>query len=71
MTVLLKVWQGKKLLGQCDAKCYNSKSETCRCVCHGNHHGKGHNKSVNLIRSNKFNWRIAYPEIDGYKVKMF
>jgi len=39
---LIEVRSGSgRLVGRCDARCYNARSKGCHCVCHGRNHGKG------------------------------
>lgn len=38
-----------KLVGRCDARCYNSKKPECDCMCEGLNHGKGLPMAVGLI----------------------
>lgn len=48
MTTLIQVKnKDGRLAGRCDAKCYNAKKPTCRCVCGGTNHGVGINRAIN------------------------
>jgi hypothetical protein len=38
---LIAVYKDDKCVGRCDARCYNAKGESCKCVCMGTNHGKG------------------------------
>lgn len=40
MTTLITI-RNSEGVGRCDAKCYNARSNECRCVCGGMNHGVG------------------------------
>lgn len=71
MSIMMKVFKGKKLYGQCDAKCYNSKSKTCTCVCQGLLHGKHRNQAVGILRKLKPFYRCYYRLSDGFSISFF
>lgn len=39
--VILEVKSGDRVLGRCDAKCYNAEGPDCHCICGGANHGVG------------------------------
>jgi len=71
MSIMMKVFKDGKLYGQCDKKCYNSKSKTCTCVCQGLLHGKGRNNAVHFLRKTKTYYRWQYRSGDGFRVDFF
>lgn len=38
---LIEVRVGGRLIGRCDARCYEAVTPECECVCGGKNHGKG------------------------------
>ena len=71
MSIIMKVYHHGVLLGQCDAKCYDSLNPSCKCVCYGDHHGVGRNRAVEKLREKKSGWRATYRESDGYFIDFF
>ena len=46
MTLIAIYNTDKKMIGRCDARCYNAKGEDCSCVCClGINHGKGYDEA--------------------------
>jgi hypothetical protein len=41
MTLIAIYNTDKKMIGRCDARCYNAKGEDCSCPCNGLNHGMG------------------------------
>ena len=41
MATLIAVYTSEGLVGRCDARCYDSKTGTCTCVCGGVNHKAG------------------------------
>lgn len=39
--VIIEARIGGKVVGRCDAKCYNAKGPDCHCICGGANHGVG------------------------------
>lgn len=39
--ILASVYQGKKMVGRCDARCYDNTVGACYCICGGANHGRG------------------------------
>lgn len=37
-----------KIIGRCDARCYNSKKPVCDCICGGQNHGMGLHRAIQL-----------------------
>lgn len=47
MATLIEYRDGQgKVAGRCDAKCYNAKGPTCKCVCGGVNHGVGIDEAI-------------------------
>jgi hypothetical protein len=44
--VLIEIKNGNKVMGRCDARCYNAKHANCNCICKGKNHGKGYEQGV-------------------------
>lgn len=62
MTTLIAVYRGKEIIGRCDARCYDARSTTCKCVCHGANHGAGYARALHLTQENGERWLIRYLE---------
>lgn len=71
MSIMMKVFRFGKLIGQCDAKCYNAKTEKCNCVCQGLLHGKGRNEAVRFLRLAKPQYRLMYRSDNDYRIDFF
>jgi len=50
MSTLIKLIHNGQRAGTCNAKCYNSRSKSCNCICNGLNHGKGYTEAVNSTR---------------------
>jgi len=61
VTTLLTVKIGQDAPRRCDAKCYESTSAKCDCVCGGKNHGAGLSKAIDNTRELAESWieRIA------------
>lgn len=53
-----------KIIGRCDARCYNSKKPECDCICRGRNHGKGLPEATGLT----FQLFEIYEEEEGVQV---
>lgn len=52
MATLISVnGSGGLMIGRCDARCYDAKSEPCRCICGGKNHGVGLHAAVENTRT--------------------
>lgn len=40
-------------IGRCDARCYEAKGPTCKCICGGMNHGKGLDSAIRNTALNK------------------
>jgi len=58
-----------RLVGRCDARCYNGRSRDsrCDCVCEGLNHGVGLEAALENVSRIRQEWRELY---GGYEVKM-
>lgn len=45
-----------RLIGYCDARCYNGKNGSCSCICGGENHGIGLDKALANVRTMHGNW---------------
>lgn len=43
-----------KLIGRCDARCYEAQHSECTCICGGKNHGRGIHQAVSNIRNELF-----------------
>lgn len=41
MTTLITIYKSDRIVGRCDARCYNSTRPECNCCCCGINHGVG------------------------------
>ena len=41
MPTVILAYHADKVIGRCDATCYDAKGETCTCICNGANHGAG------------------------------
>lgn len=52
MTTLIVQYSGGRVVGRCDARCYDAEHEDCSCICGGKNHGKGRQQAIeNTARS--------------------
>jgi hypothetical protein len=71
MVTLIAVYGGvdfrgkRKLLGRCDAKCYQSKHHQCDCICGGKNHRKGLDQAIENTRESADEWLIDYAKAKG------
>lgn len=67
--MILLRWTTENRRGQCDARCYLSKSkkQRCTCICQGKNHGIGLEKAIEQTRTNYTEWIQAFSS----KVGMF
>lgn len=49
MTRLIIATSSDGTLAACDARCYNSKGNTCHCICAGLNHGHGINLALTYV----------------------
>lgn len=71
MSIMMKVYRYEKLIGQCDGKCYDAKTEKCHCVCKGILHGQHRNEAVKFLRLLKPYYRYVYRSDFGYRISFF
>ena len=50
--VLIEVKSNGKVVGRCDAKCYEAEHDVCDCCCCGKNHRKGLKQALENTRSN-------------------
>lgn len=48
MTTVLSARRLGKLIGTCDARCYDAKTPGCDCICGGRCHGKGLRAAIRI-----------------------
>ena len=61
MTTLLEIRDGSgKLVGRCDARCYNAKHDDCTCICHGKNHGIGLDVAIEQTRLEYKEWTTNF-----------
>lgn len=51
-TIMMLKNEDGKIIGRCDARCYNAKNKKCKCICEGYNHGKGINEAIKFTISN-------------------
>ncbi|MBK1667325.1 hypothetical protein CKO28_04690 [Rhodovibrio sodomensis] len=69
MATLLAVYAGSRLIGRCDARCYEAKSHSCKCVCFGANHGAGYDRALRQTQQNAERWLARYLEKEGLDPK--
>lgn len=79
MTTLIAVYGSDGLEGRCDARCYDSDTSRCRCVCRGKNHGVGKQRATDNTRELAAEWidrwRAEHPgqelrfEVDGHRTE--
>lgn len=53
MTLFRKIdYLNNRVLGQCDARCYNADGHYCTCICNGINHGRGLYTAINNTAKN-------------------
>jgi hypothetical protein len=60
MTTLIAVYQGDRMIGRCDARCYQARSHACKCVCHGNNHAAGYARALEQTLRHGQAWLDRY-----------
>lgn len=60
MTTLLSVYNGKRCIGRCDAKCHDAIGPRCVCICGGKNHGIG------TAKAGANGWEITDEDIDEW-----
>lgn len=51
MTLIEQYSGDGRLIGRCDARCYEAKHPRCDCICGGRNHGAGFNKALENTRA--------------------
>lgn len=66
MTTLIeaKTLDGR-IIGRCDARCYNAKGKKCTCICGGLNHGAGFS---NAVRSSKHSLDVMSKTFEDTKI---
>jgi len=55
--ILIEVRDGwNKVIGRCDAKCYNADHDLCVCICEGNNHRKGLKAALEKTKQDGEGW---------------
>ena len=54
--ILIEVKDGHKLIGRCDAKCYDAADDRCVCICCGKNHRKGLKQALENTKENGEQW---------------
>ena len=66
MTTLIEVRGGDgRLIGRCDARCYEAEHEHCECICCGQNHGTGLHRAAENTREMAEQWIAEYVERHG------
>jgi len=60
LTTLLSVYNGKRCIGRCDAKCHNAIGPRCVCICGGRNHGIG------AAKAQEAKWEITEQDIQEW-----
>lgn len=50
MATLIELRDHHHAVQSCNARCYNSKTPTCTCICNGLNHGVGHTQALTNTR---------------------
>lgn len=48
-----------KIIGRCDARCYNAKGTKCTCICGGKNHGIGLKAALERTRNYYPGWPLS------------
>lgn len=63
MTTLIVEYSGGRIVGRCDARCYDAEHEDCTCICGGKNHGKGKEQALENTANDALdmikNWQTA------------
>ena len=54
--ILIEVRNGSKLIGRCDAKCYDATDNRWICVCQNKNHGRGLKQALANTRQDGNQW---------------
>lgn len=69
MSTLMAVLSGKRVVGCCNAKCYDAKTSRCTCICGGANHGRGYVEAAALVATSGLsllgNWCAEHPEAEA------
>ena len=64
MPVLMEVRNASGVVGKCDARCYEARSDHCNCVCGGANHGIGLYEARQQTAAKAGDWMQAYRDLD-------
>lgn len=65
MSTLIAAYKGREMIGRCDARCYDARSHTCKCICYGANHGAGYARALEQTERHGQRWLERYLEERG------
>lgn len=60
MVALITVRKDNKVVGRCDAKCYEAQHPDCTCICQGANHGAGFDQAQENTEQMAEQWIAEY-----------
>lgn len=70
MATLISAYGGDgKLIGRCDARCYNATSKHCECICGGMNHGAGENQAIENTKDHAEDMIEKFQQETGRQIK--